>query len=83
MALITGKVNIDYKKISRESQVNRAKVIHANSEDVEEMLNDWLRKNEDDFDIVDIQMSSCHFRDLQTKTTILILYKKKEYESNN
>ena len=54
-----------------------AKVIYANSSDVEKELNQWLKENENDYEIVDIKLSSCHFRDLQTKTIVLILYRRK------
>jgi len=58
-------------------QTTFVKEIYVNSEDVEEELNQWLSLNEEDYEIVDIKVSSCHFRDLQTKTIVLIFYRKK------
>ena len=58
-------------------QTTFVKEIYVNSEDVEKELNRWLKDNEDDYEIVDIKVSSCHFRDLQTKTIVLIFYRKK------
>lgn len=54
-----------------------AKVIYVNSEDVEKEMNQWLAENEKKVEIVDIKLTSCYFRDLQTKTIVLILYKNK------
>jgi 5'(3')-deoxyribonucleotidase len=58
-------------------QTTFVKEIYVNSEDVEEELNQWLRLNEEEYEIVDIKVSSCHYRDLQTKTIVLIFYRKK------
>lgn len=61
-------------------QVTFVKMFYVNSEDVkenEEMLNQWLKEHEKVYEIVNINLSSCYYRDLQTKTTILILYKKR------
>lgn len=58
-------------------RITFAKVIYANSSDVEKELNQWLEENEQVYEIIDIKLSSCYFRDCQTKTTILILYKKR------
>ena len=57
-----------------------AKVLYVNSEDLEIELNKWLSENEDDFEITDIKLSSCYFRDCQTKSVVVILYKKKEFK---
>ena len=58
-------------------RITFAKVIYANSSDVEKELNKWLEENEQVYEIVDIKLSSCYFRDCQTKTIVLILYKKR------
>lgn len=58
-------------------QTTFVKEICVNSEDVEEELNQWLRLNEEEFEILDIKVSSCHYRNLQTKTIVLIFYRKK------
>ena len=55
-----------------------AKVFYVNSDNIEDKLNEWLSENEQEFEIVDIKLSSCYFRDCQTKTIVLILYKKTE-----
>lgn len=53
------------------------KEIYVNSGDVEKELNQWLEENEEKVEVVDIKVSSCYFRDLQTKTIVLIFYRKK------
>ena len=58
-------------------QTTFVKEIYVNSEEVENELNQWLKDNEEDYEILDIKVSSCHFRDLQTKTIVLIFYRKK------
>ena len=58
-------------------QTTFVKEIYVNSADVEKELNRWLEDNEEDYEILDIKVSSCHFRDLQTKTIVLIFYRKK------
>ena len=58
-------------------QTTFVKEIYVNSEDVEKELNQWLKFNEEEYEIVDIKVSSCHFRDLQTKTIVLIFYREK------
>ena len=58
-------------------QTTFVKEIYVNSADVEKELNRWLEDNEEDYEIMDIKVSSCHFRDLQTKTIVLIFYRKK------
>lgn len=59
-------------------QTTFVKEIYVNSEDVEKELNQWLKDNETDCEITDIKVSSCYFRNLQTKTIVLVFYKKKE-----
>ena len=58
-------------------QTTFVKEIYVNSADVEKELYRWLEDNEEDYEIMDIKVSSCHFRDLQTKTIVLIFYRKK------
>ena len=53
------------------------KEIYVNSGDVEKELNQWLEENEEKVEVVDIKISSCYFRDLQTKTIVVIFYRKK------
>lgn len=71
MAVISGRCR------PTRHQTTFVKEIYVNSEDVEEELNKWLRLNEEENEIVDIKVSSCHYRDLQTKTIVLIFYRKK------
>ena len=52
--------------------------IYVNSEDVGKELDAWLNENEFDYDILDIKVSSCHYRDMQTKTLVLIFYRHKQ-----
>ena len=52
--------------------------IYVNSEDVGKELDAWLYENEFDYDILDIRVSSCHYRDMQTKTLVLIFYRHKQ-----
>ena len=59
-------------------QTTFVKEIYVNSEDVEEELNQWLRLNEEEYEIVDIKVSSCHYRNMQTKTLVLIFYRHKQ-----
>ena len=59
-------------------QTTFVKEIYVNSEDVEEELNQWLRLNEEEYEIVDIKVSSCHYRDMQPKTLVLIFYRHKQ-----
>ena len=58
-------------------QVTFAKVLYVNSEDLQEELNNWLAENENVCEVKDIKLSSCYFRDCQTKSVVVILYKKK------
>ena len=53
------------------------KEIYVNSGDVEKELNQWLEENEEKVEVVDLKISSCYFRDLQTKTIVVIFYRKK------
>lgn len=59
-------------------RITFAKVLYVNSEDLEKELNEWLSDNEYDFEITDIKLSSCYFRDCQTKSVVLIMYRKKK-----
>jgi 5'(3')-deoxyribonucleotidase len=52
--------------------------IYVNSEDVGKELDAWLNENEFDYDILDIKVSSCHYRNMQTKTLVLIFYRHKQ-----
>jgi len=52
--------------------------IYVNSEDVGKELDAWLNENEFDYDILDIKVSSCHYRDMQPKTLVLIFYRHKQ-----
>ena len=56
-------------------QATFVKELYVNSEDVETELNQWLKDNEENFEIMDIKISSCYFRDCQTKTIVLIFYR--------
>ena len=60
---------------SPQKQKNLVKVFYENSEEIQVEVNKWLKENENDCEIVDIKLSSCQFRDCQTKTIVLIHYK--------
>ena len=47
--------------------------VNVNNEDIEVKVNQWLKDNENLFDVVDIKLSEC-----QNKTVVLIHYRKKE-----
>lgn len=65
------------KNPQKSYQTTFVKEFFVNSEDVEKELNQWLKDNEENYEIVDIKISSCYFRDCQTKTIVLILYREK------
>ncbi len=66
------------KNPQKSYQTTFVKEIYVNSEDLEKELNQWLKDNEDNYNIMDIKISSCYFRNCQTKSVVVILYKKKE-----
>ena len=73
MALITknSKIGIPFSI--------RVKEFYGNSGNLEDVINKWLDENglvKDD--IIDIKMSSCQYREGQTKTTVLIIYKPRQ-----
>ena len=62
----------------REKVRTHVHEIYVNSEDVGKELDAWLNENEFDYDILDIKVSSCHYRDMQPKTLVLIFYRHKQ-----
>ena len=62
------------KRIAGKYSTNFVRVLYVdvNEEDIEDKVNQCLKDN-DDFDVVDIKLSKC-----QTKTVVLIRFKKKE-----
>ena len=62
----------------REKVRTHVHEIYVNSEDVGKELDAWLNENEFDYDILDIKVSSCHYRNMQTKTLVLIFYRHKQ-----
>ena len=73
MAVSSGRGNWKREKI--RTHVHE---IYVNSEDVGKELDAWLNENEFDYDILDIKVSSCHYRNMQTKTLVLIFYRHKQ-----
>lgn len=55
----------------------RVKEFFGNSGQLDSAINKWLEENEYEYDFIDIKLASCQFRDSQTKTTALVLYKPK------
>ena len=65
------------KNPQKSYQTTFVKEIYVKSEDVEKELNQWLKDNEDNCEIKDIKISSCYFKENQTKTIVLIFYRYK------
>lgn len=54
----------------------RVKEFNGNSGHLDDDINKWLEENCFKVDeIIDIKMSTCQYREGQTKTTVLIIYK--------
>ena len=53
----------------------RVKEFNGNSGHLEEEINKWLEENCFEVEIIDIKMSTCQYREGQTKTTALVIYK--------
>lgn len=57
----------------------RVKEFNGNSGHLEEVINKWLEENCFEVDkIIDIKMSTCQYREGQTKTTALVIYKPRQ-----
>ncbi len=58
----------------------RVKEFYGNSGNLEDVINKWLEEScvEED-EIIDIKMSSCQYRENQTKTTVLVIYKTRQH----
>lgn len=51
--------------------------LFVNSEDVGRELDDWYYEHEPEYDILDVKISSCFYREMQPKTLVLIFYRYK------
>lgn len=51
--------------------------LFVNSEDVGKELDDWYYEHEPEYEILDVKISSCFYREMQPKTIVLIFYRKK------
>lgn len=57
--------------------------IFVDSEKVGKELDEWYYENEPKYDVLDVKISSCLSKDMQSKTIVLIFYRYKQTDGKD